>query len=152
MHHAFFLVHFLVIVARLRRETSSFHGVLQREVNERKRFRFSFSELRYSGPLVFSSRKIRNILQIKRGGTRAISLKQCEFFFLSEVLAAVAVVHVDSSLSSLCPSRTLHIVIQCKSFNWLEWVLKASFLNYLWRISRWAKFTQSVRDLRNRIK
>ena len=65
-------------------------------MNEGKRFKFSFSKLGYSGPLVFSSRKIQNISQIKRDGIRVISLKQCEFFFLSEVLAVVADIHHSS--------------------------------------------------------
>ena len=59
------------------------------DVNTRKQFSFSFSDLRYS-PLELTSEKFPNVWQIKWNGIRLKKFEKARVHFLTDVFAAAA--------------------------------------------------------------
>ena len=75
-----FFIHFTAVVARLRRKTSFKTSRLMGDVRKRQqRFSINFSER-----LEFSSRKIRQQLQIEQGGIIAMAFETAQIHFLSK--------------------------------------------------------------------
>ena len=74
-----FFIHFTAVVARLRRKTSFKTSRLMGDVRKRQRFSIYFSER-----LEFSSRKIRQHLQIEQGGIIAMAFETAQIHFLSK--------------------------------------------------------------------
>ena len=74
-----FFIHFTAVVARLRRKTSLKTSRLMGDVRKRQRFSIYFSER-----LEFSSRKIRQHLQIEQGGIIAMAFETAQIHFLSK--------------------------------------------------------------------
>ena len=72
-------MHFTAVVARLRRKTSFKTSRLMEDVKKKQRFFIYFSKR-----LEFSSRKIRQHLQIEQGGIIAMEFETAQIHFLSK--------------------------------------------------------------------